>query len=397
LIFFVSPDRTIDEDGLLFYLIFDIAADAPAEAYSVGLQLKDGQARNFGSYVAEEDHVGVQPVDLAFAPDGGVVIVSDKIIPTIDDLDYTIPSSSVYNSTARVATATAKPGRDFASVTVYYKGSAVDAVRTATAPADADNYIVSVDIEAGTIYGQATNLILGSFTITKAPAPSITWATASAITYGDALSAVVQSGGTSGYGEFAFDASVDLTQVLDADTYNLPVNFVASADTIKNYEAITTTQQNVEVVVNQAPAPALTWPTASYTVETYALSTVELVGGTEGYGTFNWTNPTLLPTAPGTSSYGVTFTPSEKTVQNYLPFSSYAADVSLQVYLLGDIDKDNYVSGLDLLLLARIAVGLEPAPANTTIDYKIANIDKSDGITATDTIAFMRKMVGLSY
>lgn len=89
-------------------------------------------------------------------------------------LDITIPATSVYDGTARVATAAVKSGFEnrVGKVTVKYNGSA-------TAPTAAGSYIVTVDIEAPVLasgdydssyhFGPVSGLEVGRFTIDKAP------------------------------------------------------------------------------------------------------------------------------------------------------------------------------------------------------------------------------------
>ena len=131
--------------------------------------------------------------------------------------------------------------------------------------------------------------------------PTVTWpASASAITYGTALSTSTLSGG-SGAGSFAFTSP---TTTPNVGTVLQGVTFTPT-DTV-NYETATGT---VSVTVNQA-TPAVTWPTSASEI-TYgaALSSSTLSGGS-GTGSFAFTSPTMIPNA-GTATQGVTFRPTD--------------------------------------------------------------------------------------
>ena len=88
-----------------------------------------------------------------------------------------------------------------------------------------------------------------TFVISKAAAPEISWPTASAITCGEKVSDSRLSGGSTQYGTFAWSDDVkDTTPTVG--TYSYKVVFSPSEDTEKNYEPISTTEQDVSLTVN---------------------------------------------------------------------------------------------------------------------------------------------------
>jgi Big-like domain-containing protein/MBG domain-containing protein len=148
-----------------------------------------------------------------------------------------------------------------------------------------------------------TTTSTASVTVNKAT-PTVTWPTASSITYGQALSNSNLSGGASSMGgTFAW---TEPTAVPSAGTPSESVIFTPS-----NTAEYTTATHAVSVTVNQAPASVSSWPTASPITYGQALSSSNLTGGSTA-GRFAWTDPTTIPGA-GTNSYSVTFTPTNST------------------------------------------------------------------------------------
>ncbi|WP_418702654.1 stalk domain-containing protein [Anaerotignum faecicola] len=88
-----------------------------------------------------------------------------------------------------------------------------------------------------------------TFVISKAAAPEISWPTASAITCGEKVSDSRLSGGSTQYGTFTWSDDVKDT-IPAVGTYSYKVVFTPSEDTEKNYETISTTEQDVSLTVN---------------------------------------------------------------------------------------------------------------------------------------------------
>jgi len=140
-----------------------------------------------------------------------------------------------------------------------------------------------------------------NLTIGRADA-TVTWPTAAAITYGDALSAATLSGGT-GEGTFAFTNPSTVPNAGVAESFE-----VTFTPTSANYKAAT---QMVSVMVNKATPTILVVPTASPITYGQTLASSVLSSGTASVaGSFAFTTTSTAPSA-GTASQGVTFTPAD--------------------------------------------------------------------------------------
>ena len=195
-----------------------------------------------------------------------------------------------YNGAARTVTATTAPGG--LSVTITYAGGA--------APVSPGTYTVTGKVCDATYAGTAT----GTLTVNKATPTISVLPTASALTYGAALSASTLSGGTASVpGSFAFTSPATIP---NAGTNGQPVTFTPT-DSV-NYSNVITT---VSVVVAKATPSIITPPTASALAYGQALSASTLSGGTASVpGTFAFNSPLTVPDL-GTSSHGVTFTATD--------------------------------------------------------------------------------------
>ena len=102
---------------------------------------------------------------------------------------------------------------------------------------------------AVTYQGNYAGTSTRKFDISKAAAPEISWPTASAITDGEKVSDSRLSGGSTQYGTFTWsDAVKDTIPTVGTSSYR--VVFTPNADMEKNYETITTTEQDVSLTVN---------------------------------------------------------------------------------------------------------------------------------------------------
>lgn len=141
-------------------------------------------------------------------------------------------------------------------------------------------------------------------TVAKATPTVSVWPTASAISYGQALSASTLSGGTSSApGAFAFAAP---STTPPTGNYNAAVVFTPTDS--NNYNTV---NGNVPVSVGQIVTTVSVWPSASALVYGQALSESTLTGGTASVpGTFAFTSPTTVLNA-GPHGAAVTFTPND--------------------------------------------------------------------------------------
>ena len=133
------------------------------------------------------------------------------------------------------------------------------------------NNVISINGNIATIVGAGTATITATklgdenynsatatydINIAKAPAPSITYPTASNLTYGQNLSDSTLIGGSTQYGSFEWD-NENIVPTVDNNTYS--VTFKPNSHTLKNYETIKFTTSNVNVKVSKAnPTVTLT-------------------------------------------------------------------------------------------------------------------------------------------
>ncbi|MFR8089386.1 MAG: Ig-like domain repeat protein, partial [Lachnospirales bacterium] len=97
--------------------------------------------------------------------------------------------------------------------------------------------------------GNYSGTASGTFVIGKAQSPSITWPTASGLTYGQSLLESTLTGGNTGYGDFVW---ANPGTVPGGGTAAYAVTFTPSGATQNNYEAIQTTEKAVSVTVEKA-------------------------------------------------------------------------------------------------------------------------------------------------
>jgi len=230
-------------------------------------------------------------------------------------------SDSTHTLTIRKATATVTLG----NLTQTYTGGPISVTATTippgltvnityngspNPPTSAGSYTVVGTISNANYTGSAT----GTLKITQA-APSITWATPAAITYGTALSSIqldasATFNGNNVAGAFAYSPAAGT--VLTAGPHTLSVTFTPTDTT--DY---TTATQTVQIIVNQSK-PSITWATPAAINYGTALSSTQLdaaatFNGNSVAGAFAYSPAagTVLTAGPHTLS--VTFTPTDTT------------------------------------------------------------------------------------
>ncbi|HVT96129.1 MAG TPA: hypothetical protein VHE33_01395, partial [Acidobacteriaceae bacterium] len=253
-----------------------------------------------------------------------------KATPTIT---WASPSPIGYGTTlAGVLTAAAKNGSNTVAGNYAYTeqvGAGSPSAVTASTVLAVGTYTLTVNFTpSDTTDFNTPAAVQVSLTVNKAT-PTITWPTASAITYGQTLASSTLTGGsalngaTAVAGSFAFTAP---TTAPNAGTYAASVTFTPTDTT--DYNPATST---VNVQVNLA-TPTITWPTAGAITYGQTLASSTLTGGSAKNGTttvagsFAFTAPTTVPNA-GAYSASVTFSPTDTA--NYNPVTN--TSVSVQV------------------------------------------------------------------
>lgn len=383
----IANETDITSDVELFDLVFKVKDDAAAGDTQVNVSLQDdnGDVSHFFNNAA------CASVPVAFEP--GTITVNAQHEMNIPD-DLTMPAfdsgttwTRVYNGNPQPVSIGLSVGGGTGAVTVYYDG-------LTTAPTNVGSYEVSVTVDGVAGYLPVTTPVtVGTLEIVKAPAPTITWPTASSITYGQALSDVVLSPLTNEYGSFAWSSSVDLSAKPDAGTYEYQVVFTPNANTLQNYEPIAQLTQDVQVVVNKAAAPVITdWPTAKTMRQGQTLSSDLLSFTTNEYGTFDWTDTSIAPLWPG-GDYEVTFTPSAAISKNYQPIAVTTQMVHVKVVIPGDTTDSGYVSSLDVMRILQQAAGLINLQGDALL---AADVDGNGYVEAADAVLAARIVVGLA-
>ena len=143
-------------------------------------------------------------------------------------------------------------------------------------------------------------------TINVAPAaPSITWATPAAITYGTALSSTQLNASTPVTGTFSYSPAAGT--VVGAGSQTLGAAFTPTDAT--DYA---TASAQVTLMVNQA-TPTITWATPATITYGIALSTTQLDATASVPGTFSYSSPAGTILTAGSHGITATFTPSDAT------------------------------------------------------------------------------------
>jgi hypothetical protein len=153
------------------------------------------------------------------------------------------------------------------------------------------------------------NTVAGQVSVTvnnSSGATVSSWPTASAITYGQALSSSTLSGGTASVpGSFAWTTPSTVPQ---AGTPSESVTFTPTNTT--QYSAVT---GQSSVTVNKATPTISAWPAASAITYGQTLASSALTDGASSVpGTFAWTVASTVPKS-GLQSGSVTFTPTNST------------------------------------------------------------------------------------
>jgi hypothetical protein len=221
-------------------------------------------------------------------------------------LDQTITFAALadrtYGDAPFALTATASSG-----LTVSYSSSdeAVATISGGTVTLVGAGTITITASQAGDATYNAAPDVDQSLTVNKATPTVNEWPTASAITYGDALSDSTLNGGDASVpGAFAFTTPATTP---DAGIYSASVTFTPTD--AANYGTVT---GNVDVTVNKATPTVNEWPTASAITYGDALSDSTLSGGDASVpGAFAFTTPATVPGSVGTYSASVTFTPTD--------------------------------------------------------------------------------------
>ena len=128
------------------------------------------------------------------------------------------------------------------------------------------------------------------------------------------------------------------------------------------------------ITIEKAPAPTITYPTASSLVYGQKLSDSVLSGGSDQYGNFAWDNGAMIPNA-GSTGYLVRFTPSTETEKNY-------EDISVKTEMV-----DVFVNKITPYMTIKAEVADQGNLRNIVLSASIVKVP--NGNDATGTVDFI--------
>ena len=252
-----------------------------------------------------------------------------------------------------------------------------DSFNITTAPEQGEHLTLAHNGQPITVTASGHSANTGNLTINKAGASAVTFPTATAITYGAALSTSTWSGGTTGRGTFVW---VNGTTVPSAGTHSYDVEFTPNDTSSYDYSGISGWDSGtnkvirpVSITVNKAAGSTVTVPTVSgsptdSSITVGAVTLVTATGQSIQYAISTASNGT------GLSAYqsGTTFTGLKAGTTYYV----YAHSVS----------NDNYNEGT-YSVSAGIATSALPNEAkilSTNTEYATLTeaIDKADNGSA---------------
>ena len=155
------------------------------------------------------------------------------------------------------------------------------------------------------------------------------------------------------------DSSYTAGLPVDAGSYT--VKAVLAEDPEGYYPAV---EQMADIIIKKATAPSITFPTAESIYSDQKLSASTLAGGSAEYGTFTWTDGSILPTVEN-SGYEVTFTPSEATKKNYEALEASELTAVVAVKVMKRPEKNNTKTDV-----AVAPAAVEEAPAGASEEVK---------------------------
>ena len=255
-----------------------------------------------------------------YTPASGTVLAAGTQTLSVT---LTPSDNSDYNNatqTVQIVVGKATPAITWATPAAISYGTALSAAQLDASSAVAGSFVYTP--AAGAVLGAGTQTLSVTLTptdttdyttatqtvqlVVNKAAPAITWATPSAINYGTALSSTQLDATSTVAGSFVYTPASGT--VLAAGTQTLSVTLTPT-DTA-DYTAAT---QTVQLVVNKAGAPTITWATPAAITYGTALSAAQLDASTTIPGSFVYTPAAGAVLPAGTQTLSVTFDPTDST------------------------------------------------------------------------------------
>jgi uncharacterized cupredoxin-like copper-binding protein len=295
--------------------------------------------------------------------------------------------STIYDGSSKSATATTTPAG--LSFSLSYNGSD-------SAPVNAGNYTVVATISEANYTGNST----GTLVIAKAT-PSVNDISATAITYGAALSNSTLTGTKSAQGTLAFN-SPSLTPGVGAG--NQTWTFTPQDE---NYDIITGT---VSVTVNKATPTIATLPSAAAITLGSPLSAATInatnavangVSGVLSGGNWTYADGTIVPTSAGNFTASITYIPSLANTANYTTATGnisvtvnkatpvITTPLTASTLSLGQKLSDSTLSGGNATVSGKFEFtnpNTQPAIGTSTHNVTFTPTDTNNYLTATTSV-----------
>ncbi len=217
------------------------------------------------------EEAGAYSTAIPKATDAGTYKVYYKVTGVNPDYDYSVSNGEV---TVNIAKANQAPlsindvtGKKYGNDEFVLATTGGSGTGATTYSVPVNNGVLSVDGSTAKIIGVGEVTVTAvkagdknynktsaelKITIAKGDAPVINFPTASNLTYGQKLSQSVLTGGSTGYGSFAWKDGNVVPTVNNSTGYE--VVFTPSEKTLKNYEAITEENKKKNVLVTVAKA-----------------------------------------------------------------------------------------------------------------------------------------------
>jgi uncharacterized repeat protein (TIGR02543 family) len=217
------------------------------------------------------------------------IITVSKKTPTVDDLIFSLTAVD-YDGNAKPLSIEANPRKTLGAITVKYNGGI-------TAPTDAGNYTITVDIAESAEYNAVAGLSLGSYVIKKIGYTGTTTVYTSVFTSGQAGATVILPTLPAGasYGTPVAGSTITLTDMSIAGTtltYTAPVSTAGQTGTMSIPVTGATNYNNYNIVVT------VTYKAKASQGISYAMANVA-----KTYGDITFVNPLAQTVVDGTITY----------------------------------------------------------------------------------------------
>ena len=304
-----------------------------------------------------------------------------KIAPQISDFDVSpnLSTALTYDGNAKFVTVTTKSGvSGMGTVTVYYEGtSGTTYAKSATAPTNAGSYTVTIEVEGGTNYHSKT-LSIGTLTINKAAAPTLTDRTVHhkhTLTGDQTISVAGLVPGATNYalGPMAGTTSILSASSVDADglvTYTLSGGAAGSTVTLPVIISSTNYADaavNMVIVLTNRDIPTISASDISVTYTGMPVPAAAITGTASVAGTWSWKAGEAVTNVTDSGIKTVVFTPMDtvryETIETTLTLTITKATPT------GTPSYTRITSGGKMLADAQLKIGsITPADGSITWD-----------------------------